>query len=190
MLIQYDTLPAEIREALGDPRKVDCVLERYFEEDAGAVEYFTNARVGKKGYIPAERQREYILDASVLMAVLRLRDAHVETMIANGKPVKNLYQYLSEAVNNFNIWRNRKRLEEHSLPTNYLSLKRKIERFEKEGYASLLKGYDNNNAGVKTEKQLALLRAMYVRKGKPTMVEVYRLYDAFLGGYVDVIYRL
>ena len=34
---------------------------------------------------------------------------------------------------------------------------------------------------------MALLRAMYIQKEKPTMVEVYRLYDAFLNGYVDVI---
>ena len=188
VLIQYDTLPAEIRDTLGDPRKVDCILERYFQEDAGAVDYFSNIKVGKKGYIPVGRQREYILDASVLMAALRLKDAHVETLIANGLAVKNLYQYLSEAVNNFNVWRNRKHLAEHSLPTNYLSLKRKMERFEKEGYASLLKGYDNNNAGIKTERQLAIIRAIYAqRKLKPTQVEVYRLYDAFLNGYVEVI---
>ena len=190
VLIQYDTLSAEIREALGDPRKVDCTLERYFSEDAGAVDFFSNIKVGKKGYIPTERQQEYVLDASVLMAVLRLRDKRIETLVGMGEasPTRNLYQYLSEAVNNFNVWRNRKHLTEHGLPTNYLSLKRKIERFDKEGYGSLLKGYDNNNAGIKTEKQLALIRAMYAqKKQKPTQIEVYRLYNAFLNGYVDVI---
>ena len=187
VLVEYDSLPAWIKDALGDPRKVDCVLERYFREDSGAVAYFTQARVGKLGYIRPERQPEYILDASVLMAAIRLREAHVEAMIADGKPVKNLYRYLSEAVNNFNAWRGRKRLPTHGLPTNYLSLKRKMERFEREGYASLLKGYDNNNAGVRTERQMALLRAMYTQKTRPTMTEVYRQYDAFLAGYVDVI---
>lgn len=189
VLIQYDTLPVEIRKALGDPREVDCILERYFREDRGAVEYYTQVKAGKKGYIEAERQQQYILDASVLLAAFRLRDARTALLVAQGdkSPMKNMDKYLSEAVNVFNAWRNRKHLLEHNLPTNYLSLKRKMERFEKEGYASLLKGYDNNNASVKTEKQLALLRAMYIQKEKPTMVEVYRLYDAFLNGYVDVI---
>ena len=189
VLIKYDTLPVEIRKALGDPREVDCILERYFREDRGAVEYYTQVKAGKKGYIEAERQQQYILDASVLLAAFRLRDARTALLVAQGdkSPMKNMDKYLSEAVNVFNAWRNRKHLLEHNLPTNYLSLKRKMERFEKEGYASLLKGYDNNNASVKTEKQLALLRAMYIQKEKPTMVEVYRLYDAFLNGYVDVI---
>ena len=189
VLILYDTLPADIRETLGDPRKMgDCTLERYFREEAGAAEYFANARAGKKGYIPTSRQADYVLDASVLMAALRLRDAHIERLVALGEAVKNVYQYLSEAVNNFNRWRHLKGLPEHSLPTHYLSLKRKIERFEKDGYASLLKGYDNNNAGVKTEKIMKLLNALYARKDmKPTQVEVSRLYDAFLEGYVEVV---
>ena len=75
VLIQYDTLPVEIRKALGDPREVDCILERYFREDRGAVEYYTQVKAGKKGYIEVERQQQYILDASVLLAAFRLRDA-------------------------------------------------------------------------------------------------------------------
>ncbi|MDR2920596.1 MAG: hypothetical protein LBV72_14685, partial [Tannerella sp.] len=47
VLIMFDTLPKYIRESLRDPRKVDCILERYFWEDAAAVRYFTTVRVGK-----------------------------------------------------------------------------------------------------------------------------------------------
>lgn len=187
VLIKFDSLPVGWREQLGDPRKTDCILERYFREDSEAVSYFSSIKAGKKGYIMPERQLEYVLDASVLLAAFRLRDAHIETLIAQGDTVKNVEKYISEAVNNFNVWRHRKKLPEHSLPTNYLSLKRKMERFEKDGYASLLRGYDNKNASVKTEKMMKLLNAMYKNKQKPTMVEVFRLYEGFLNGYVDVI---
>jgi hypothetical protein len=166
---------------------VDCILERYFWEDAAAVRYFTTVRVGKKGYIEPERQQEYILDASVLSAVIRLRIARQEESVAIKQPIKNDDVYLSNAVNNFNKIREIKKLPKHNLPENPISLKRKLEKFESTGYASLLKGYDNQNASVKTERIKGLLRAMYIQKEKPTRAEVYRLYEGFLGGQVEVI---
>lgn len=189
VLIAFDSLPEGWRKQLGDPRKVDCILERYFREDSEAVGYFSTVKAGKKGYILPERQQEYVLDASVLMAAFRLKLARIETLTAQGEssPLKNMDKYISTAVNNFNYVRHIKKLPEHNLPTNHLSLKRKMERFEQDGYASLLKGYDNKNASVKTEKIMKLLNAMYIQKEKPTQVEVFRLYEGFLNGYVDVI---
>lgn len=187
VLIAFDTIPKEWRNILGDPRKVDCILEKYFWEDGEAVTYFSSVTPGKRGGLEVERQREYVLDASVLMASIRLRSAHCTECISRGHSVKNTDKYISEAVNAFNEFRRIKRLPEHNLPANYLSLKRKLERFEKESYPSLLSRYDNNNAGVKTEKIMNLLNAMYIQKEKPTQIEVFRLYDAFLNGYVEVI---
>lgn len=187
VLINFDTLPKEWRDILGDPRKVDCILEKYFWEDGEAVTYFSSVTPSKRGRLETERQREYVLDASVLMASIRLRSAHCTECISRGHTLKNTDKYISQAVNAFNEFRRIKRLPEHSLPTNYLSLKRKMERFEKEGYTSLLSRYDNNNAGVKTEKIMKLLNAMYIQKEKPTQIEVFRLYDGFLNGYVEVI---
>lgn len=187
VLILFDTLPLHIREALGDPRKVDCILERYFWTDPEAVTFFANKRVGKRGYIAPERQAEYVMDASTLKAAIRLRVAHIEECVSRGISTKNTDRYLSESVNNFNRIREMKKLPTHNLPTNHLSLKRKIKRFETEGYESLLSRYDNNNANKKTEKITALLNAMYIQKEKPTQMEVYRLYEGFLNGYVEVI---
>ena len=41
ILIDFDTLPEEWRNQLGDPRKVDCSLELFFWEDKEAVTFFS-----------------------------------------------------------------------------------------------------------------------------------------------------
>lgn len=188
VLIAFDTLPKDWRNQLGDPRKVDCTLERYFWEDQEAVTYFRDVCPGKYGTIDVERQKEYVLDASVLKAAIRWRSDHYEECIKLNQSMKNTYKTLSEAVNNFNIWRGIKNQPQFRLPTNPISLKRKIERFEAEGYASLLKGYDNNNRGKKAEQTRILLESMYAHQTfKPSPAEVSRQLSAFLSGYLEVI---
>lgn len=188
VLIAYDTLPKEWRKQLGDPRKVDCTLERYFWEDTEAVTYFREICPGKYGTIDVERQKEYVLDASVLKAAIRWRSDHYEECIKLNQSVKNTYKTLSEVVNNFNIWRGIKNQSQFKLPTNPISLKRKIERFEAEGYASLLKGYDNNNRGKAAEQTRVLLESMFAHQTfKPSPAEVSRQLAGFLSGYVEVI---
>lgn len=188
VLIAFDTLPKEWRERLGDPRRKDCSLERFYWEDKEAVTYFRDVCPGKFGTIEAERQREYVIDASALMAAIRWRAAHYEECIKQNHSIKNTYKVLSEVVNNFNQLCAIKRLPQHSLPTNYISLKRKIERFEAESYASLLKGYDNNNRGMASERTRILLESMFAHQTfKPTPAEVSRQLAGFLSGYVEVI---
>ena len=187
VLIQFDSLPSYIRKELGDPRKVDCSLERFFWEDKEAVLFYANCKAGKTGYIDPDRQREYVLDASVIMATMRLKAARIEEMTSKGMSIKNLDKSISESVNIYNEFRALKKLPLHTLPTNHIRLKEKIRRFEAEGYQSLLRGYDNENATKKTDKMTSLLNAMYIKKEKPTLAEVVRLYEGFLSGYVQVI---
>lgn len=188
VLIAYDTLPKDWRKQLGDPRKKDCSLERFFWEDQDAVSYFRDVCPGKYGTIAPERQKEYVLDASVLKAAIRWRSEHYEECVKHNLPVKNTYKVLSTVVNNFNAWRGINKLPQFKLPTNPISLKRKIERFEAEGYSSLLKGYDNNNRGKAVERTLDLLDSMFAHQTfKPSPAEVYRQLSAFLSGYVEII---
>lgn len=78
VLIAFDSLPEEWQRQLGDPRRKDCSMERFFWEDAEAVAFFSSVRPGKYGNLDIKRQREYVLDASVLRAALRWRSAHYE----------------------------------------------------------------------------------------------------------------
>ena len=188
VLILFDSLPKEWRKQLGDPRQKDCSLDRFFWEDAEAVAFFAEVCPGKYGTIDVERQKEYVLDASVLKAAIRWRSAHYENCIQTNNSLKNTYKVLSVAVNNLNIWRGIHNLPQFRMPTNPVSLKRKIERFEAEGYQSLLKGYDNNNRGKAAERTRDLLDSMFCHQPfKPTPAEVSRQLAAFLSGYVEVI---
>ena len=42
MLIAFESLPKHIQNALGDPRKMDHVMEPFYSTDPKAVDYFTN----------------------------------------------------------------------------------------------------------------------------------------------------
>lgn len=49
VLIAFDSLPEEWQRQLGDPRRKDCSMERFFWEDAEAVAFFSSVRPGKYG---------------------------------------------------------------------------------------------------------------------------------------------
>ena len=103
-----------------------------------------------------------------MRAAIRWRVAHTEECIKRNVPLKNTYKLLSTVVNNFNEFRSLKQLPLHKLPSNHISLKRKIERFEKEGYSSMLKGYDNNNRGQAAEQTRLLLESMFTHQSFKT----------------------
>ena len=187
VLIDFDTLPADVRSRLDDPRKVDCILERYFFVDAEAVRFFSSKRIGRYGYIAQARQDAYVLDAGVLQAAIRLRAAHVHELVSRHGSLKNTDRYISAEVNLFNELRRTRQLPLHTLPTHHLRLRDKIRRFEAEGYESLLKGYNNRNAQAKIDRTNRLLNSMFIKKDNPTQKEVYRLYSSFLCGEVEVI---
>lgn len=190
VLIAFDSLPEEWRKQLGDPRQKDCSMERFFWEDAEAVAFFSSVRPGKYGNIDIERQREYVLDASVLRAAFRWRAAHYEECIKRNLSLKNTYKVLAVALENFQAVRKSYNLPPFNLPSNPLSLKRKMERFETEGYGSLLKGYNNNNRGKAYEQTYDLLESMFAHQEfKPSRAEVSRQLSGFLSGYVEVVNR-
>lgn len=190
VLIAFDSLPEEWQRQLGDPRRKDCSMERFFWEDAEAVAFFSSVRPGKYGNLDIKRQREYVLDASVLRAALRWRSAHYEECIKSNQSFKNTYKVLAVALDNFQAVRKSYNLSPFNLPSNPFSLKRKMERFEAEGYGSLLKGYNNNNRGKSYEQTYDLLESMYAHQEfKPTRAEVSRQLAGFISGYVEVINR-
>ena len=71
LLINFDTLPTNIQEALGDPRKVNHPLEPFFEFDADAVRYYGKFKRAGLALKP-EEQEKYIINASVMQAVIKL----------------------------------------------------------------------------------------------------------------------
>ena len=48
LLIDYDTLPKEIQEALGDPRKAGHLLERYYQVKDETIRFYSEWKRGDK----------------------------------------------------------------------------------------------------------------------------------------------
>lgn len=193
LLIDFDSLPPRMKAALGDPRNTRHVLEEYIEPDREAVRYFATLRPGKSGGIKPERQAQLVRDAEMLRAAMALLAARRTARTIKGIPLTGIERTVCEDLVSYNAMleeteaRTGVKMLRHTLPTNYRRLMEKIERFKEEGYASLLKNYNNRSAVVLTERTQRLLNALFIQKQKPTPTEVARQYAGFLDGYVDVI---
>ena len=81
LLIDFDSLPSEVQVLLGDPRKLEHNLQSYYITDSDAVNFYTMfRRLGGNSLLPIEQQR-YITNASVMIAILKLKQRHIEEKI-------------------------------------------------------------------------------------------------------------
>ena len=118
MLVSFDSLPIEIQNAIGDPRKVDSILERYYEIDPDAVTFYTTVKVGVKGTLETEVQEEYIINASVLQSAIKLKKARELERVSKGITIRGLMATISCDVNGFNKVLRAKYGIEHTLPSS------------------------------------------------------------------------
>lgn len=78
LLIDFDSLPSEIQILLGDPRKLEHNLQDFYITDSDAVNFYTMfRRKDGNALLPIEQQR-YITNASVMIAILKLKERHIE----------------------------------------------------------------------------------------------------------------
>ena len=158
VLIDFDTLPSDIQASLGDPRKLNHILEKFYKPDPSAVAFFTSEKTGVKGLSP-EKQEEYIINAQVLNAAIALRDARIdEHLKRSGRRPKRLDETVCDDVRSFNAVLRLKFGEGHTLPENPRRLAEKMRIYQEEGYRCLITGaFGNTNAARKTEKTVYLL---------------------------------
>ena len=193
VFIAFDSLSEEMQDAIGDPRKGEHVLTRFFEIDQAAVTYFNSVRV-KTGGLDDDKKREYVTNASLLNAAILLAQARRMEWISKGKTaMRSLDTTVCEDLLSFKPILKKRFQRNFDLPEN---IKRLIDKYRQyrdlegeERYDFLINGqYGNKNAAIKTRQQMELLESMFMsQKFKPTPTEVARQYDAFLGGYVEVI---
>src|SRR3569833_1553365 len=188
MLINYDTLPKEVKNAIPDTRKVNHVLEMFYKDDAGAVDFYTTYK-DEHGTLTTELQERYITNASVLKAVLALRQARIDERKSKSGSIANVASTLCSDAHSFQSILMAKHQVQHTLPENQRCFMDALNTFEREGYKSLITGKrGNQNTRKVTDETLNLLRSLFAGRGKkPTATEVHREYDAFVGGYIEVI---
>lgn len=190
LLIDYDSLPENIRLQLGDPRKPLHVMEPYYRTDSAAVDFYSTYQPSGK-YIKPEVQEGLVTNASILGALGRLKIAREQERLSKGGSLRGLWDTLAADCTSFNTILKQKWSVEHTLPSNEQRLRDRFNSFFcgdiKEGYESLVsKNYGNESAKKVTDDLIELLNNMFCDR-KPTYEDVARQYEGFLSGYVEVI---
>jgi hypothetical protein len=190
MLIDFDSLPTEIREELGDPRKVGHILERYYRTDKDVIDFYSSEFIFPDGsYIDDQIQEQYITNACLLKALVKLRDDRVREIISKGGVVKKIYESLLNDAISFKPILKKQWHVEHTIPESERRFRETFNDFINYGPISLISGkHKNANARKVDDDIITLLNNMFSGQNhKPTYAEVASQYEGFLDGYVEVI---
>lgn len=191
--ILFDSLPAEMQDAIGDPRKGEHPLTPFFHIRQDAVEFFNRYR-SRLGELEDEKKQKYITSASLLDAASELMNERRMMWQGMGKrTTRGLEASVCNDLLTFRPILKRKFGRDYTLPENPVRLRERLRDYAGlEGdyrFEYLINGNMGNKwASVKTQKQMDLLESMFMsQKHKPTPTEVARQYDGFLDGYVEII---
>lgn len=192
LLVDFDTLPREVQQQIGDPRKPAHLLDKFYQTDAEAVDYYHNYQYPDGSYLKPDACEQYIINASVMKAIFKLRDARIaERMSKPNGSLQGITQSLCTDAITYQDHLIAKVGRGHKLPTNARRFKEAMTAFERIGFQSLIKDAKGNakkNAAKVNEKVLQLLNDLFASQShKPTATEVAGQYDAFLRGQLDVV---
>lgn len=186
LLVEFDSLPSATQDAIGDPRKGLHPMEPFYRVDHEAVEFFQKT---ENGYTTDEHMQKQVVNASVLQAAAKLKEAHEATMIRMGKKPMKVMQMVAAETKTFNPVLKAKWGVEHSLPEEYRNLEKRMQRFAEERYHSLIHGLTGKkNAAKRDDYTDTILMAMFGGcSTKPTYQDVVSRWNGFVDGYVDVV---
>ncbi|ADY51548.1 hypothetical protein Pedsa_0977 [Pseudopedobacter saltans DSM 12145] len=192
LLIDFDSLPMEIKEQLPDPRKCEHIMERFYKTDADAVRFFSTYQFDDGTYLSQEHQEQYITNASMLKSAIALREARIKERRSKRGSIVGIAQTICSDVESFNKVLLKKHHVEHNLPSSLPRFKAALKAFENGGnfnYSSLISAkHKNQNSRKVDERTETLLNALFADKQrKPSPTEVHREYEAFLSGYRQII---
>ena len=196
-LIKFDSLHVDIREALGDPRKLDHCLEQFYKVDPVAVQFYTEYVRPGFGTIETPEAERYIINASMVQAIIQLEHARTQERLARGgsiratKYVRSVAETLLVDSITFQEVLQAKYNVQHTLPKHPARFRQTLNAFKKDQYISLVKdpyGNSKKNAQKVTDELEQLLTALFATQShKPSLAEVHQQYEGFLSGYVKVI---
>jgi hypothetical protein len=189
-LVDFSTIPPQykntISQALGLPEENAALtpFKNKIITDPKAVTYYSNYQLADGRYLPDQTQKEYVVNASVLNAVDQVLKDGLQARAKLGKRVNGFWQKASVALNNLRVELG------HTLPTNEISLKRRYDKYLKEGYKGLISDKFCNENSRKVSDQLEnLILSLYAMPNKPFASDVNQLYTRFLTGDIEVADR-
>ena len=163
-LVVYDSLCEDWRSQLVEkfgkpPEQVrQSFFEKYYIRDNQALDFYLAHRYGDDNSkrLTPELIERYTINASVLNTLLEVRANRKSYAKAIGVVGQfDIWDSLSRDVNAFHA-------VDHDLPTNKDALRRKVGKYQKEGYSSLISGklMTRNAAIIKEDRQDALLEEL------------------------------
>ncbi len=190
LLIDYDSLDNETKDCLGDPRQKGHILENYYQVKLETTHYYATFE-RPTGTLSQREQHQYTINASVLEAVLALRQDRIEERIKLNGSLRDVPKTLFNDAMSFNVALvENLGSEPHNLPATLRNFKNALKKFETDGLYSLIKdphGRNKQNARKVSEKELTILKGLFAKQShKPTATEVARAYDSFLNGYAPI----
>ncbi|AKQ39429.1 hypothetical protein AS87_03635 [Riemerella anatipestifer Yb2] len=191
LLVNFDTLPKEMQEAIGDPRKMEHPLLHFWEVSSLATAYYTTFEFEDGMPLKMEFQEEYITNASVLIALQKLKEHRLA--LKDGKKV-GITKSLWEDMVTFNDILPKIHHRPHTMMVGERHFDRLFKAFLKGGekgfnFESLIsKKLNNQHRRIMTDEMMELLNAMFAgQEHKPTRTEIANKYQGFLEGEVEVI---
>ena len=190
-LVEYDSLPAKYRtmwEARhGDPRKkaISHQLVDKVRLDNKAIAFYSDYMLSNGEHLPVETQAQYANEASVLNAVHHTVNDRAALRRAGGNAVRisQIWEGMVETIHDKDFTKR----YPHSLPKTAITLKRKHDKYIKEGYQALIhSGYCNDNSRKVSAMTERLILALYTAPNKPFAATVYDMWNLFVTGKIEV----
>lgn len=181
-LIEWLSLPDEIRKEIvahfGAPEKrlKNAGFVKYLEFDNKALSYFKEFKKSDHEGLTPSQINKWVAQANVFNAVTRILDEHHRDKRAFGKGVLTLWKNISIAINELNP----QILEKypHGLGSNWKRLRQKYEKYDENGYESLLHSGINNDNSKKIKGENAdWILASYCQPNKPSAALVLTKYN-------------
>jgi hypothetical protein len=190
-LVDFDSLPRKIQEELGDPRKCEHPVLRYYERSQEIVDLYTGFRYDDGDYIRKETLETYITNGCMWRAIEQLKAAREHEILSkNGKLREvNIMQSLCNDAISFNPILLKRWGVEHTLPAEVRRFKERFARYTEGGLIGLLNtNKGNKNPAKLNDKTLAVLNNMFgTQSFKPNYEDISNQYAAFLAGAVELI---
>ena len=183
-LVAVDSLPLEYRSRVdmlypdGDLTKVKAWVRSNYETDQSAVVFF-HSRERSGLDLPADKIREYVVNASVLNTCIKLYDrASTAQKLFGGKYD---WDQMSQAIEALR--------EEygHTLPSSTLRFRKKVNEYKRDGYGCLISGKFGNQCARKVDhKTERLILGLAILPNKPFNTNIAEMYNMFVCGELDV----
>jgi len=186
-LIEYESLPAELRNAIEQKYDVyKLSRHNFFREhlvpDRDAIQYFGNYKLPDGDYLSTKLAKQYHDNVMFMKGCNTVHQKVVIERVKREITKVGIWQQLSFIVNDL------KPEYSHKLPSNYKRLQVKCDDFSKNGYAAIIhSGYGNYNSKKVNEEIEKLILSLYVLNNKPYVSAVASMYLDFLNSKIDVV---